>query len=658
MSDRLPLIADPATVRDPVMCRRHHQLPDSVQQALAGHGLPLWVVLATAFARVVADWSSQPQIRFTVPPDHTVTVDMDPRRSFLDCAHDISAQLQEPATTFAASSLLIHRIDDGLTWDTADGLFAAGVVDAMTTAHEALLHTLTNHAWHEPLPECVPPEQIRLREKVNATDRPFDDVLLHEPFWQQAELTPDAVAVIGERTLTYRELRHCAAQVASLVRGHRMIAVIMHKGWEQVPAVIGALAAGAAYVPISPDLPAERLHHLLHHAEVTMAVAQPGVTENLPCPHIEMDDSYLVGEEPVVEWSQEPTDLAYVIYTSGSTGLPKGVMIDHRGALNTVLDINQRFDVGANDRVFALSSLSFDLSVYDIFGPLAVGAAIVLPAPGTDRAPWEWAELLAQHDVTVWNSVPALMEMLVEYTAGRELRLADSLRLVLMSGDWIPVSLPDRIRALSTPNIRLIGMGGATEASIWSNFYEIGAVDPSWPSIPYGTPLSNQSFEVLDAGLRRKPDWVPGELHIGGRGVALGYWHDPEKTARSFITHPVTGERLYRTGDLGRYLPDGNLEFLGREDFQVKINGFRVELGEIEATLLSHSDVTGAVVVATGSRNSKRLAAYVTPANADVDTLRKHLEAKLPPYLVPERISALPQFPLTHNGKVDRTALP
>jgi amino acid adenylation domain-containing protein len=334
-------------------------------------------------------------------------------------------------------------------------------------------------------------------------------------------------------------------------------------------------------------------------------------------------------------------------------------MISHRSAVNTILDINHRWHVGPADRVFALSALGFDLSVYDIFGLLAAGGAIVLPAPDTERAPWEWTDPLDQHRVTVWNSVPALMEMLVEYSNGRHLRLPDSLRLVLMSGDWIPVTLPDRIRALSTPDITLIGMGGATEAAIWSNFHHIGALDPTWPSIPYGTPLANQHFEVLDPALRRRPDWVPGELHIGGTGVALGYWRDPDKTDNAFIIHPTTGQRLYRTGDLGRYHPDGTLEFLGREDFQVKINGYRVELGEIEATLNTHHDVTGAVVIAIGAaRDSKRLVAYVTPAHAPTDTLHTYLTNKLPPYLVPQRFTAMARFPLTANGKIDRNALP
>ena len=270
-------------------------------------------------------------------------------------------------------------------------------------------------------------------------------------------------------------------------------------------------------------------------------------------------------------------DLAYVIFTSGSTGLPKGVMIDHRGALNTVADVNDRFAVGADDRVLAVSSLSFDLSVYDIFGPLAVGGAVVVPDADAQRDPAAWLDLVRGAGVTIWNSVPALLELLVEHlvVAGESARL----RLVMMSGDWIPVTLPDRIRrAFGDPDV--ISLGGATEASIWSILYPIGEVPPEWTSIPYGHPMRNQSFHVLDDRLRARPDWVPGQLYIGGVGLAQGYLHDDAKTAAAFIVHPGTGERLYRTGDLGRFLPSGEIEFLGREDFQVKVQGYRIELGE------------------------------------------------------------------------------
>ena len=345
----------------------------------------------------------------------------------------------------------------------------------------------------------------------------------------------------------------------------------------------GILRSGAAYLPIDSNLPKERLWHLLGHGQVQLALTQPCIDEIVEWPEdiqrlCVSDVSLESLEEASLDQVQGAEDLAYVIYTSGSTGLPKGVMIDHRGAVNTILDINRRFSVAAADRVLALSSLSFDLSVYDIFGTLAAGGTIIIPDVSGVRDPAHWAEIVAQEKVTVWNSAPALMELLVEYLSGRPGVSLHSLRLVLLSGDWIPVSLPDRLKALSK-DVRVISLGGATEASIWSILYPIETVDPNRKSISYGRPMMNQSFHVLDEALEPRPLWVPGHLFIGGIGLAKGYWRDEEKSGANFIYHPRTGERLYKTGDLGRYLPDGNIEFLGREDFQVKIQGYRVELG-------------------------------------------------------------------------------
>ena len=300
-----------------------------------------------------------------------------------------------------------------------------------------------------------------------------------------------------------------------------------------------------------------------------------------------------------------------MIFTSGSTGQPKGVMTDHRGALNTCVDVNRSYGVGPEDRVLAISQLNFDLSVYDIFGLLAAGGAVVIPDAGTQRDPRHWVELARRERVTLWDSVPALVEMLVDHGAGRRHELAFPLRVVMMSGDWIPPRLPDRIRA-AFPGARVISMGGATEASIWSIHYPIGEVGADWTSIPYGRPMLNQTFHVLDRDLEPRPVGVQGNLYIGGIGLAQGYWRDEEKTRASFITHPRTGETLYRTGDLGRMLPEGNIEFLGRDDFQVKIQGHRIELGEIEAALLQHPAVAAAAVTAHGDpRGAKQLAGYV-----------------------------------------------
>ncbi|WP_197043708.1 AMP-binding protein [Saccharothrix sp. NRRL B-16314] len=257
--------------------------------------------------------------------------------------------------------------------------------------------------------------------------------------------------------------------------------------------------------------------------------------------------------------------------------------------------------------MLGLSALSFDLSVWDVFGALGAGATLVLPRADDHRDPRRWLDLVREHRVTIWNSVPALAGMFTDYANGAA---TVPLRLVMLSGDWIPLDLPDRIRACA-PDARVVSLGGATEAAIWSIAYEVGEVEDGWDSIPYGTPMRNQTFHVLDDRMRECPVHVTGELYIGGVGLAEGYLGDPEKTAERFVRHPSSGERLYRTGDLGRWRPEGFIEFLGREDNQVKVGGFRIELGEVEAALAACPGVARAVAATAGDRHNKRLIAAV-----------------------------------------------
>jgi amino acid adenylation domain-containing protein len=561
-------------------------------------------------------------------------------------------------------------------WDLIEEFFPAGLVDAMWRAYSDGIHELSADpdAWRRRRVVMLPAEQASRRAAVNATEAPRPSGLLHACLRQQAELRPEHPAIVTPRaTLSYAELHRRACRIGRALRErgalpNQLVAVVAEKGAPQIAAVLGVLASGAAYVPIDPGLPGERLRHLLANAQVTFAVTDraslalaawpPGV-ERL-CVDGDGADLEGVSDAPL-EDVQRPEDLAYVIYTSGSTGEPKGVMIDHRGALNTVVDVNRRFGVGPRDRVFGISALNFDLSVYDIFGTLAAGATLVLPEAEASHAPLRWVEQLEREGVTLWSSVPALMQLLVE--ALPPSRSLPALRLALLSGDWIPVTLPDRIRQ-AAPAAQVISLGGATEASIWSIAYPIGAVDPRWPSIPYGRPLANQTFHVLGEDWQPCPDWVEGELYIGGAGTALGYWRDPDKTERSFVTHPHTRERLYRTGDFGRWLPTGDIEFLGRRDLQVKIQGHRIELGEIEAALLSHPSVANAVALLRKGEagQGRRVVAYVVAAAAAASpptpaVLQSFLAERLPSYMVPTAIVTLPALPLTSNGKVDRGAL-
>ncbi len=436
------------------------------------------------------------------------------------------------------------------------------------------------------------------------------------------------------RTLSYGELARRARLIGNHLRQAgaqpgTLVAVVMEKGWEQVAAVLGILMSGAAYLPLDPDLPRERLHGLLAQGEATLALTQPALDAHLEWPQgvqrllVTEEDK---GDDTPLAPVQKPTDLAYVIFTSGSTGMPKGVMMDHRGPMNTLDDLNERFQIGPADRVLALSALSFDLSVYDIFGLLAAGGTIVMPSDDALRDPAAWSDLMAREGVTLWDSVPALMQMLTDYLATSALPQSARpamLRLAFLSGDWIPVSLPDQIRRLlgDPPRrpVEVIGMGGATEASIWSVINPVGNVDPAWRSIPYGKAMRNQSWHILDDAMQPVPPGETGNLFIGGIGLSLGYWRDAEKTAASFIRHPETGERLYRTGDLGRWLPDGNIEFGGRADFQVKLRGFRIELGEIESVLAQHPAVQDVVTLAReDTPGDKRLVAYVVPDAAAI----------------------------------------
>ncbi|HLX08766.1 MAG TPA: amino acid adenylation domain-containing protein, partial [Thermoanaerobaculia bacterium] len=502
-------------------------------------------------------------------------------------------------------------------WDVVEELFPPGLMDEMFAAYSGFLQRLAEQesAWEE-APRLTPAAHRALYAQVNATAAPVPEGLLQTPFLRQAQAQPQRPAVIAaEGMVSYGELRRRAASLAHELRRlgaapNRPVAVVMEKGWEQVVAVLGILGAGAAYLPIGAETPAERLRYLLANGEVELAVTQERLDASLAWPAgvrrlVVRGDGGAAGEAEELPWPApapgggSPQDIAYVIYTSGSTGHPKGVVVDHRGALNTIADVNRRFAVGPQDRVLALSSLSFDLSVWDVFGVLAAGGAVVCPEPWAGRDPARWAEWMASAGVTVWNSVPTLMEMLVEHLAGRGEALAESLRLVLLSGDWIPLALPQRIAALR-PGVEVISLGGATEASIWSILHPIGAADAGARCIPYGRAMVNQSVQVLDEALEPRPLWVPGQLYIGGIGLAQGYWRDDEKTRASFVAHPRGGERLYRTGDLGRWLPQGEIEFLGREDAQVKVQGHRVELGEIEAALLAHQQVRAAVVTAAG----------------------------------------------------------
>ena len=468
----------------------------------------------------------------------------------------------------------------------------------------------------------------------NATEVEYPDSLcLHEQFEARVDLDPAATAVIApDGTLTYGELEQRANRLAqhliSLGVGPDVpVGLSLDRGLDMVVGLLAITKAGGGYVPLDPTYPTERLSFLVSDSAVPVLVTQDRLVESFGeigarVVRIDGDRARIAAASDARPASGVgPEHLAYLIYTSGSTGTPKGVWLNHRGRVNNFADFNGRYGVVPGDRLLGLASMSFDMCAYDVFGTLAAGATLVL-GDTAGLEPGEWARLMRDHGVTLWHSVPALLEMLVAHVEGRPELHPRDLRLVLLGGDWIPVGLPDRVKAVGHPRMRVISMGGATECSMDSTIYEIERTESDWNSIPYGAPMWNQRAYVLDRNLQPVPVGVPAELYLGGIGVGRGYHNRPELSAEKFIADPFWrsdsegpeggGARMYKTGDLVRWRPDGNLELLGRMDFQVKIRGFRIELGEIEATLREHPAVREAVVAAREDEGrEKRLVAYI-----------------------------------------------
>jgi len=552
----------------------------------------------------------------------------------------VAGGLSETPQVWLDHQLYEHRGALVLCWDAVDALFPEGLLDAAFASYTQALLGLIDADWQAPLALPLPGNQAQIRAQANATAVEIAPrTLLDAPF---AIASRRLALVDGERRVSYGQLREGALRVAAWLQAQGVqpadaIGVHLPRGADAVIALFGVLAAGACYVPMGIRQPLERRQRIEQRAAIRLTLDAERLalalhSEALPTPVAVSVDSP-----------------AYVIFTSGSTGEPKGVQISHRAACNTLDDLNQRFVIGAEDRLLAVSALDFDLSVYDLFGVLAVGGSVVLLDEEQRRDASAWQRLIQQHQVTLWNSVPMLLDML--------LTVADTLplRQAWLSGDWIGLDLPARLHAASHGRCQLIAMGGATEAAIWSNYQPVCLPLPRhWQSIPYGRPLGNQCYRVVDSQGRDCPDWLTGELWIGGRGVAMGYRGAPELTAERFVEHD--GQRWYRTGDMGRYWPDGSLEFLGRRDQQVKVRGHRIELGEIDNALLACPQVRQALTVTLGNPPSLA-AAVVVDGEVSLEVLRQQLRQRLPDYMLPASLHLLNELPLSANGKADRNAL-
>lgn len=564
----------------------------------------------------------------------------------------LKLSISQTSQVFIDCQIISENGSLNVNWDYVEELFEEDVIEVMFSHYTSLLEAVIRD---EDDYLFQPGEKgTALVKTYNNTAEEIPPTTLHQLFANRVELSPQHIAVeFLDEKITYRELNERSNQVARYlreqgVRPNVLVGLIGERCIDTIVNVMGIIKAGGAYVPVDPEYPEDRKTYILRSSNC-MLTLEPDIYQTKKL------DAYSREELSSINSVE---DLAYIIHTSGSTGRPKGVIETHLAVFNTLVDINRKFSVGEKDRVMGISSLCFDLSVYDIFGTLGAGAVLVLIRTPKDVP--HLVETLENKKITLWNSVPAIMDLAVDELPYDLINR--QLRIVMLSGDWIPLSLPGKIKR-HFPGANTFSLGGATEASIWSIYYPIEEVKNSWKSIPYGMPLANQEFYVLDYSLRLCPAEVTGELYIGGIGLASGYLNDIPKTADSFIYHPQLGT-LYRTGDYGVLHKEGYIEFLGRRDQQVKIKGHRIELGEIENQLLKYEGVKEAIVLVKESEDSgdRYLCAYVVSQN-DVPAdfpgeLRKNLSQVLPTYMIPSRIILLNEMPLTANGKIDRKGLP
>jgi amino acid adenylation domain-containing protein len=503
------------------------------------------------------------------------------------------------------------------------------------------------------------------------TSSPTQSATIVQLFDEQVSRTADATALVfADEPLTYRQVDSAANRLArhlqSMAVGpESLVGVFMDRSSEMVIALLAILKAGGAYVPLDPAYPGARIAQMVEDSGTKIILTAERVRPLLP--RVSSRILSIDGEAATVAaHDSQPiscgahgTNLAYVIYTSGSTGRPKGVMVEHRNVVSFFAAMDHV--LGAEPGVWlAVTSISFDISVLELLWTLTRGFKVIVHG---DEGTHTLASEITRHGVTHFQSTPSLARMLV--ADSRALAALGSVKTLLLGGEALPPSLVATLRPVIAGQIH--NMYGPTETTVWSTAYSIPQAAQPSTVIPIGRPLSNTHAYVLDTELEPVPAGDAGELFLGGAGVVRGYWQRSELTAERFLTDPFAGEgRMYRTGDVARLLPDGNLEFLGRTDFQVKLRGFRIELGEIEAALEQCPTVRQAVVVARefgGDENpgDKRLLAFCVPQDArqiSADALRSELKSKLPEYMVPSYFIAVDQFPLTSNGKIDRNALP
>ena len=570
----------------------------------------------------------------------------------------------------------IRESDDVLyfKWDYLKGVIRPDVIKDMFEAFETLLKQLAKeeNIWNRTYIDLRPKKQIEIRNKVNDTEVDIPKVHLRDLLVNRIEDRAKETAIISKNgTYNWNNVGRGASYIKNMLKEicndeEKFIGIILPKGPAQFMAVYGCLLFGAGYVPIDVDLPQDRVKKIFKQAKIKTAIASQQTVVPEGFTKIEYCDTDIESKlAENIDLTLEPLRenySPYIIFTSGSTGEPKGVEIPEIAVINHIYDVVRRFKLDSNTRHLATAALHFDMSVFDVFGPLLHGGSVVIPEYAVGPIPETWLELQREFKINFWACVPAIMELVCCIAeTEEELHPVESLKNIVMAGDWIPLTLIPRIRALF-PSSKLFSCGGPTETTNWSIVHEINDLEGSMcNSVIYGAPMSNSKYHIVSKNWIECPDWVPGEMVVESDvSLARGYIGNPEISKKAFVSHPISGKRMYHTGDLGRYLPNGEIEILGRIDNQIKINGLRIELGEIEKVAQTCDGVLRAcaVTIPDASGKPKQIAlAYLADGTIDKSIIGEKLEESLPNYMVPKNIKQVATLPLSKNGKVDVKAL-
>ena len=582
----------------------------------------------------------------------------------------VNLSLIESQSTIAKFDLTLYmsKTESGLVgvWEYNTDLFDSSTIERMAGHFQNLLLAVVENPAQKvdelPLLSAAERHNLLVQWNDTAVDYP-EDKCIHQLFEEQVEKTPNAVAVIfEEEELTYSKLNAKANQLAHYlqslgVKPETLVGICVERSVEMVVGLLGILKAGGAYIPIDPSFPPERIELMLSDSQASIFLTQKHLATTLPENQVRV--LCLDSEEIFTNQSVEnpvsyvnSKNLAYIIYTSGSTGQPKGVQITHNSVVNLLHSITVTPELRDRDTMIAVTTISFDVSVPEIYGPLSIGGRVVVASREATKDPAQLMELITKQKGTIMSATPATWRMLLEadWEGSQKLK-------IICTGESLSRELADQLLEKCDS---LWNLYGPTEITVWATLYQVKA---GKGAVVIGRPIANTQAYILDINQEIVPIGQPGELHIGGVGLARGYLNRPELTAEKFIPNPFdnNNSKLYRTGDLARYLPDGNIECIGRIDNQVKIRGFRIELGEIESVLSNHPQIQQTVVICREDiPGNKQLVAYLVTSEPELNSteLRLYLQSKLPEYMVPSAFVLLETLPLTPNGKIDRKALP